>query len=58
MRGIVIDMNKTDAFINFDDGTTMDISRSQLSSEIRIGDKVDISLNTTNISNDKLIDFF
>jgi len=58
MRGIVIDMNKTDAFINFDDGTTMDIGRSQLSSDIKIGDRVDISLNTTNISNDKLIDFF
>ena len=58
MHGMIIDMNNTDVFISFDDGTTMDISRSQLDKDIHIGDKVDINFNTNNISNDKLVDFF
>lgn len=59
MFGKIIDMNNTDAFINFLDGTTMDISVSHLPKNSKIGDSVDINLgNFTNMNNDKMEDFF
>lgn len=59
MFGKIIDMNNTDAFINFSDGTTMDISVSHLPKKSKTGDSVDINLDTfTNMRNDKMEDFF
>lgn len=59
MFGKIIDMNKTDAFINYLDGTTMDISISRLPKNSKIGDTVDLNIGVpTNMSNDKMVDFF
>lgn len=68
MKGKVLDLNQTDAFISFEDGTTMDISTSRLSSSIKVGDIVDIPISTTSsinsdtflhdrLINNKLVDF-
>ncbi len=54
----IIDMNKTDAFITLEDGTTMDITVNQLPPKSKIGDKVDIPLGSIRLTNDKFIDFF
>jgi len=58
MLGKIIDMDRTDAFITFEDGTTMDISLSRLPTPINIGETVDIPINTSQLRNDKMNDFF
>lgn len=59
MFGKIIDIDNTDAFINFLDGTTMDVSVARLPKDSKIGDTVDLTLNTpTNMLNDKMINFF
>lgn len=58
MLGKIIDIDRTDAFVLFQDGTTMDISISKLPHTIKIGDSVDIPLNRSNLSNDKMNNFF
>ncbi|WP_040214049.1 hypothetical protein [Clostridium polynesiense] len=68
MKGKVTEMNKTDAFITFGDGTTMNISVSSLPQNTRIGDDVNIPFSTppgiTNSAardrmvNNKIVDFF
>ncbi|WP_035294296.1 hypothetical protein [Clostridium sp. KNHs214] len=61
MIGKIIDMNKTDAFINFQDGTTMDISVTRLPKNSKIGDTVDIAMNSSlssSSTSNKVIDFF
>jgi hypothetical protein len=59
MFGKIIDMNNTDAFINFSDGTTRDISVSHLPRNSKIGDSVNINLEIfTNMRNDKMENFF
>lgn len=68
MKGKVIDMNKTDAFISFENGTTMDISVNNLPRHISVGDEVDIhfSNNTSfqsstsrdRMTNNSTVDFF
>lgn len=58
MLGKVIDMNVTDAFINFEDGTTMDIGVPRLPQGTKVGDKVNIEPRPTRLTNDKLVDFF
>jgi hypothetical protein len=55
---MVIDLNPTDAFINFNDGTTMDIGINQLPRAVKVGDMVEIDLSSKNITNDKFVDFF
>ena len=44
MFGKIIDMNSTDAFVNFLDGTTMDVSISRLPKNSKIGDSVDLNI--------------
>ena len=44
MFGKIIDMDSTDAFINFLDGTTMDVSIARLPKNSKIGDSVDFNL--------------
>lgn len=58
MLGKIIDINNTDAFINFEDGTTIDISIYRLPKNSSVGDTVNIELNSHKMLNDKYIDFF
>lgn len=59
MFGKIIDMDNTDAFVNFLDGTTMDVSVSRLPKDSKIGDTVDLTMNAPiNMINDRMIDFF
>lgn len=58
MLGRILDMNNTDAFVSFDDGTTMDIGISHLPRGVKVGDTVNIERDPNRITNDKLIDFF
>lgn len=58
MLGRIIDLDKTDAFILFLDGTTMDINVSRLPHNVKIGDSVDIPINNFNLSNDKMDNFY
>ena len=69
MKGKVLDMNKTDAFVSLEDGSTIDLDVSRLSQNVKVGDTVDIpitmrnSVDTSSFSHDKAnsnkqIDFF
>jgi hypothetical protein len=59
MFGKIIDMNNTDAFINFSDGTTMDVSVARLPKNSKVGDTIDLNIQTsTNMKNDKMENFF
>ncbi|HEY5562193.1 MAG TPA: hypothetical protein VIK72_10650 [Clostridiaceae bacterium] len=55
---MVIDLNQTDAFINFNDGTTMDVGISKLPRKVKVGDIVDIDLSNKSMTNDTSINFF
>ena len=58
MLGKIIDMNNTDAFINFLDGTTMDVSIARLPKNSKVGDNVDLNIGAPiNMNNDKMVDF-
>ena len=59
MFGKIIDMNNTDAFINFSDGTTIDVCISRLPKNSKTGDTVDLNIgNLTNMLNNKMLDLF
>ena len=59
MFGKIIDIDNTDAFVNFLDGTTMDVSVARLPKGSKVGDTVDLNIAApTNMSNDKMIEFF
>lgn len=58
MFGRILDMNNTDAFVTFDDGTTADIGVSHIPKGSKIGDTIDIDRTPSRITNDKLVDFF
>lgn len=62
MKGKVIDINKTDAFIALNSGETIDMAVSHLPKHIKVGDIIDVPFSATNstvsLTNDKLIDFF
>ncbi|MCY6484927.1 hypothetical protein OW763_11295 [Clostridium aestuarii] len=59
MLGKILDMNKTDAFIIFENGTTMDLCTSHLPPNCKVGDTINIDLSFSNIvTNDKLNNFF
>ncbi|MBC8062536.1 MAG: hypothetical protein H7Y18_17990 [Clostridiaceae bacterium] len=58
MIGKIIDMDRTDAFITFEDGTTMDISLSRLPTPIKIGETVDIPIKRSPLQNDRMNNFF
>ena len=59
MFGKIIDIDNTDAFINFLDGTTMDVSIARLPKDSKVGDTVDLNISApTNMLNDKMIEFF
>lgn len=47
MLGRIIDMNTTDAYISFEDGTTLDIGLAHIPRYSKLGDSVNIDLNTT-----------
>jgi len=58
MLGKIIDMNNTDAFVTFDDGTTMNIGVAHLKKSVSIGDTVHINPGEQKIINEKLVDYF
>lgn len=58
MLGKVIDMNATDAFVSFDDGTTKNVGISYLPQGTRVGDKVNMDPVLPRLNNSKLVDFF
>lgn len=58
MLGKIIDMNKADAFVSFDDGTNIDIGIVHLPPHVKVGDTVNIDMNSTKMTNDKYVDFF
>ncbi len=59
MQGKILDMNKTDAFIVFENGTTMDLCVSHIPPNSKVGDNVSIDLPASKeITNDKMNDFF
>lgn len=58
MLGKILDINNTDAFVAFDDGTTADIGISHLPKGSKTGDKINIDRTPFQITNDKLQNFF
>lgn len=56
MYGRIIDMNSTDAYISFEDGTTMYVGKSHIPKNYKVGDRVDINVtnSATIMINDKL----
>ncbi|MCA1073813.1 hypothetical protein K9O30_08760 [Clostridium bowmanii] len=59
MFGKIIDMDSTDAFINFLDGTTMDVSITRLPKNSKVGDSVDFNIGAPiNMTNDKMESLF
>lgn len=59
MFGKIIDMNNTDAFVNFLDGTTIDVSIARLPKNSKVGDSVDLTMEApTNMNNNKIDDSF
>lgn len=58
MLGKVIDINMTDAYISFQDGTTKNISLSNLPKGTVIGDSVNMDPGIIRLNNSKLMDFF
>ncbi len=58
MLGKVIDINVTDAFISFDDGTTKIVSMLNLPRGTHVGDEVYIDPVLPRLNNSKLMDFF
>ena len=58
MFGKIIDMNNADAFINFSDGTSTNVSVSRLPKNSRLGDTVDLNNeDPTSRLNDSMINF-
>jgi len=59
MFGKIIDMNNTDAFIIFSDGTTIDISITRLPRNSKTGDTIDLDTgNLTSMSNNRNFNLF
>ncbi|NMM61603.1 hypothetical protein HBE96_02615 [Clostridium sp. P21] len=58
MIGKIIDMSFTDAFISFEDGTTLDIGISSLPPNCKIGDTINFNPKNIELKNDKLINLF
>ncbi|MBU3092513.1 hypothetical protein K2F40_13790 [Clostridium sp. CM028] len=58
MFGKIIDMSNTDAFINFLNGTSINVSVSRLPKNSKIGDTIDLNIDApTNMLNDTMINF-
>lgn len=58
MLGRIIDLNSTDAFVTFEDGTTLDISLSRLPQKVKIGETINIAPSSSNLQNDKVNNLF
>ncbi|MFT5873953.1 MAG: hypothetical protein ACI8WT_002913 [Clostridium sp.] len=58
MFGKIIDMSNTDAFINFLDGTSINVSLARLPKNSKIGDSIDLNIDApTSMLNDSMINF-
>ena len=59
MKGKILEINKTDALVLLDNGTTLDTGVSHLPKNTKIGDKVDINFSEhSRIKNDKMNSLF
>lgn len=58
MLGRIIDMNNTEAFVSFENGTTTEVSKFSLPQNVQVGDTINIDPNAMRLTNDKLVDFF
>lgn len=58
LKGLVLDMNTTDAFIAFDDGTTSYMGTSHLPKGVKIGDTINTDRESQAIINDKISSAF
>lgn len=60
MLGKIIDMNNTDAFINLQNGTTIDISLSKIPTNSKIGDTINVPINNflSSSTSNKIMDYF
>lgn len=50
MLGRIIDMNTTDAYVTFDDGTTLDVGLTHIPQNSKVGDSINIEQNTTKMN--------
>jgi len=58
MFGKIIDMNNTDAFVNFLNGTTVNVSVSRLPKNSKLGDTVDLNNESpSSMIKDSMINF-
>jgi len=58
MFGKIIDMNNTDAFVNFLNGTTINVSVSRLPRNSKLGDTVDLNNEApSSMLKDSMINF-
>lgn len=69
MKGKILDLNETNAFVSLNDGSTINLSSSAIPKNSKVGDMVDIPFSTLSslsdnvfthdtLSNDKLTGFF
>ncbi|MGH4052501.1 MAG: hypothetical protein ACREVX_14430 [Clostridium sp.] len=59
MYGKIIDMNNTDAFVNFLNGTTVNVSVSRLPKNSKLGDTVDLNNESpSSMIKNSMINFF
>jgi hypothetical protein len=54
----LIDINKIEAFITLQDGTTVDIGLCHLPKNIKIGENINVELNCSKMANDRMENFF
>ena len=50
MFGRIIDMDTTDAYVSFEDGTTLDVGLAHIPQNSKVGDSVNIELNNTKMN--------
>lgn len=59
MYGKIIDMNNTEAFVNFLNGTTVNVSVSRLPKNSKLGDTVDLNNESpSSMIKNSMINFF
>jgi len=58
MYGKIIDINNTDAFVNFLNGTTINVSISRLPKNSKLGDTIDLNNESpSSMIKDSMINF-
>lgn len=52
MKGTIIEMNKADAFVSVEDGTTQNIDLTHLPNGVKVGDTINVNPHDGNLKND------